>query len=49
MLRKDEIARLHGQTTNCRHYATAIQMAGQGALTRVFRENFQQLSGFLCR
>ena len=47
MLRRDEIARLQGQTILTEHYATAVQMMGQGVLTRVFREIFRQLGDFL--
>jgi DNA (cytosine-5)-methyltransferase 1 len=47
MLRKDEIARLQGQSILCEHYATAVAMMGQGVLTRVFREIFRQLGEFM--
>jgi DNA (cytosine-5)-methyltransferase 1 len=47
MLRKNEIARLHGQSIACDHYATAVAMMGQGVLTRVFKEIFRQLGEFM--
>lgn len=43
LLRQAEIERLHGCQMQTRHYATAVQMLGQGVLTRVFREVFRQL------
>lgn len=49
MLRKGEIERLQGQHVMCDHYATAVQMLGQGVLTRVFTEIFRQLGEFLAR
>lgn len=47
MLRKGEIERLQGQQIATSHYATAVQMMGQGVLTRVFANIFNQLSSFL--
>lgn len=49
MLRKAEIERLHGQRITSDHYATAVQMMGQGVLTRVFAQIFRQLGEFLTR
>jgi DNA (cytosine-5)-methyltransferase 1 len=47
LLRQAEIERLHGCQMRTRHYATAVQMLGQGVLTRVFREVFRQLGEHL--
>jgi len=47
MVRKAEIERLQGQRIESGHYATAVQMMGQGVLTRVFANIFRQLAGFL--
>ncbi len=47
MARKGEIERLQGQTITCPHYASAVQMLGQGVLTRVFAQIFGQLGAFL--
>ena len=47
LLRQAEIERLHGHTLLTRHYATAVQMLGQGVQTRVFRSVFRQLAGHL--
>ena len=47
LLRQEEIERLHGCEMNTRHYATAVQMLGQGVQTRVFREVFRQLGEHL--
>lgn len=47
MVRKGEIERLQGQRINSTHYATAVQMMGQGVLTRVFTNIFNQLATFL--
>ena len=44
LLRQAEIERIHGHTLLTRHYATAVQMLGQGVQTRVFRRIFQQLA-----
>jgi DNA (cytosine-5)-methyltransferase 1 len=49
MARKHEIERLHGQRITCGHYATAVEMMGQGVLTRVFTQIFRQLGEFLAR
>lgn len=47
MLRQAEIERIHGVTLGTRHYATAIQILGQGVQTRLFRHVFQQLADHL--
>lgn len=47
LLRQAEIERLHGCELHTRHYATAVQMLGQGVQTRVFREVFRQLGEHL--
>ncbi len=49
LLRQAEIERIHGCTLLTRHYATAVQMLGQGVLTRVFRIVLQQLGRHLVR
>jgi len=46
LLHKGEVERLMGCTVNCDHYATAIEILGQGVQTRVFREILRQLAGF---
>ena len=47
LLRQSEIERIHGCELRRQHYATAIQMLGQGVQTRVFREVFRQLGEHL--
>lgn len=47
LLHKEEVERLMGCKINCAHYATAVEILGQGVQTRVFREIIQQLAGFL--
>ncbi len=47
LLRQAEMERLHGHTLLTRHYATAVQMLGQGVQTRVFRAVFRQLADHL--
>jgi DNA (cytosine-5)-methyltransferase 1 len=47
LLRQAEIERIHGHSLLTRHYAMAVQMLGQGVLTRVFRSVFQQLAHHL--
>lgn len=47
LLRQAEIERIHGCTMGTRDYATAVQMLGQGVLTRVFRSVFDQLASHL--
>lgn len=47
MVRKSEIERLQGQRIMTDHYATAVQMMGQGVLGRVFSNIFRQLATFL--
>ena len=48
LLRKHEVEKLMGCTIECEHYATAIEILGQGVQTRVFSEILTQLSAFLC-
>jgi DNA (cytosine-5)-methyltransferase 1 len=48
LLRKHEVEKLMGCTIDCEHYATAIEILGQGVQTRVFSEILTQLSAFLC-
>lgn len=43
LLRQQEIERLHGVRIHTRHYATAVQILGQGVLMPVFRQVFDQL------
>ena len=47
LLHKKEVERLMGCEIDCGHYATAIEILGQGVQTRVFREILLQLAGFL--
>jgi hypothetical protein len=49
LLHKEEVERLMGCKIDCDHYATAIEILGQGVQTRIFREILQQLAGFLKR
>jgi site-specific DNA-cytosine methylase len=49
LLHKGEVERLMGCKIDCDHYATAIEILGQGVQTRVFRVILQQLAAFLCR
>jgi len=46
---KEEVERLMGCEIDSEHYATAIEILGQGVQTRIFREILQQLAGFLKR
>lgn len=47
LLRKHEVEKLMGCTINCAHYATAIEILGQGVQTRVFKEVLSQISEFI--
>ena len=47
LLRKHEVEKLMGCTIDCEHYATAIEILGQGVQTRVFSEVLTQLAAFL--
>ncbi len=47
LLRKHEVEKLMGCTIVCDHYATAIEILGQGVQTRVFGEVLTQLAMFL--
>src|SRR6185503_5417997 len=49
LLHKEEVERLMGCEIDCDHYATAIEILGQGVQTRVFREILRQLADFLSR
>lgn len=48
LLRQEEIERIHGCQLSTHHYATAVQMLGQGVQTRVFRSLFHQLGEHFC-
>jgi site-specific DNA-cytosine methylase len=47
LLHKSEVERLMGCSVDCDHYATAIEILGQGVQTRVFRMILQQLANSL--
>jgi hypothetical protein len=47
LLHKSEVERFMGCTIECEHYATAIEILGQGVQTRVFRKILGQLTTFL--
>jgi DNA (cytosine-5)-methyltransferase 1 len=47
LLRKHEVEKLMGCTIVCEHYATAIEILGQGVQTRVFSDVLTQLATFL--
>lgn len=47
LLHKEEVERLMGCEIDCPHYATAIEILGQGVQTRIFREILRQLAEFL--
>lgn len=47
LLHKEEVERLMGCEIDCSHYATAIEILGQGVQTRIFREILGQLAKFL--
>jgi DNA (cytosine-5)-methyltransferase 1 len=47
LLRKEEVERIHGSSVNTPHYGTAIQILGQGVLTRLFIDVFSQLGAHL--
>jgi hypothetical protein len=49
LLRKHEVEKLMGCAINCDHYATAIEILGQGVQTRVFGGVLTQLAAFLRR
>jgi len=49
LLHKQEAERLMGCEIDCDHYATAIEILGQGVQTRVFGKILLQLSDFLAR
>ena len=47
LLHKEEVERLMGCEIDCPHYATAIEILGQGVQTRVFKVVLSHLSNFL--
>lgn len=47
LLHKEEVERLMGCTIDCNHYATAVEILGQGVQTRVFQVILSQLGKFL--
>ncbi len=47
LLRKHKVEKLMGCAIDCEHYATAIEILGQGVQTRVFSEVLTQLAAFL--
>jgi site-specific DNA-cytosine methylase len=47
LLRQEELECIHGCALRTRHYATAIQILGQGVLTGLFRQVFDQLAAHL--
>jgi site-specific DNA-cytosine methylase len=47
LLRKAEVERLMGCRIDCDHYATAIEVLGQGVQTRVFQRILRQLATHL--
>lgn len=49
LLRQSEVERIHGLQLRTRHYATALQILGQGVQTRLFRQVFQQLGDHLAQ
>jgi DNA (cytosine-5)-methyltransferase 1 len=49
LLHKEEVEGLMGCEIDCAHYATAIEILGQGVQTRVFRAILRQLAPFLKR
>jgi site-specific DNA-cytosine methylase len=49
LLHKEEVERFMGCKIACGHYATAIEILGQGVQTRIFRQILGQLSSFLQR
>jgi DNA (cytosine-5)-methyltransferase 1 len=49
MLRQAEVERIMGCTVDTHHYATAIELLGQGTQTRIFAQLFKQLADFLCK
>lgn len=47
MLRQSELERIQGARAHTNHYATAVQVLGQGVQARIFAEIFRQLGAFL--
>ncbi len=48
LLRLPELERIRGHHLLTEHYATGVEILGQGVLIRVFRTIFQQLEAHLC-
>ena len=48
LLRLHELERIRGHKLLTEHYATGVEILGQGVLTRVFRTIFRQLEAHLC-
>jgi hypothetical protein len=49
LLRPSEIERIHGGELRASHNSTAVHVLGQGVLTRVFRNIFEQLAAMMNR
>jgi DNA (cytosine-5)-methyltransferase 1 len=49
LLRQQEIERIHGCNLQTRDYTTAVQILGQGVLTRIFHNVFGQLGRHLMK
>ena len=47
LLRQTEVERIHGVRLTNRHYATSLQILGQGVQTRIFQRLFEQLADHL--
>jgi hypothetical protein len=47
LLRKHEVEKLMGCEIECSHFATAIEILGQGVQTAVFANLLKQLATFL--
>jgi DNA (cytosine-5)-methyltransferase 1 len=47
LLRKGEIERIMGHEVDSAHYATAVEVLGQGVQTQIFAEVFRQIGAFL--
>lgn len=48
LLRRHELERIRGHQLGTEHYATAVEILGQGVLVKVFRTIFRQLEAHLC-
>lgn len=49
MLRQGELERIFGCASGTDHYATSVEILGQGTLTRVFKGVVRQLADHLCK